>query len=192
MATSTGKTIGLIALIFLILLFFMHIVPGLFGIIFNPSPFSHISVLSNIGNFMHTNYGFPPSWFAFQIVPLGLLALWIAVILWVYRDAEKRNMNGVLWGLLVFVGNIIGLIIYLILRNEETFRSSPAPSVSVPGSGLCPSCSVQVQPGFAFCPHCGSKVEAECPKCKKPVSGKWKLCPFCGERLAEPATKVEE
>ena len=189
MATSTGKTIGLLALIFIALLFLMHLTPGLPGLIFNLHPLAHISVLSNIGNFMHTGFGFPPSWFVYQILPLGLLVLWIAVILWVYRDAERRNMNGVLWGLLVFVGNIIGLIIYLILRNEGIAPQSS--TSSGPGSRLCPSCSVMVQPGFAFCPHCGSKVEAECPACRKPVSRKWKLCPFCGERLANPVPDAE-
>ncbi|MBN2317919.1 MAG: zinc ribbon domain-containing protein [Acidobacteria bacterium] len=43
--------------------------------------------------------------------------------------------------------------------------------------GFAHPCSASVQPGFAFCPHCGTKVEAECRRCKKPVSRNWKLCP---------------
>jgi len=58
---------------------------------------------------------------------VGLLCLipiiyWIVAILlciWVYRDAESRGMNGVMWLIVVLIAGIIGLIIYLIVRKEK-------------------------------------------------------------------------
>jgi len=50
-----------------------------------------------------------------------VIALWciVAIILavWVYRDAEEREMEGALWLIIVLLTGIIGLIIYLIVRE---------------------------------------------------------------------------
>nr|MDO8062581.1 PLDc N-terminal domain-containing protein [Candidatus Freyrarchaeum guaymaensis]HDO80025.1 hypothetical protein [Candidatus Bathyarchaeota archaeon] len=50
-----------------------------------------------------------------------VIALWciVAIILavWVYRDAEERGMEGALWLIIVLLTGIIGLIIYLIVRE---------------------------------------------------------------------------
>lgn len=110
-----------------------------------------------------------------------LFIIWIAVIVWVYRDAERRNMNGVLWALLVFIGNLIGLLIYLIVRTD-----SPPVSLENERSEMtqpCPDCQKPVNVNFAFCPHCGAQLENICPKCGKQVETEWKVCPHCGEKL---------
>lgn len=59
-----------------------------------------------------------------QLFALGLylvIAFWciISIILavWVYSDAEKRGMEAALWLLIVLLTGIIGLIIYLIVRD---------------------------------------------------------------------------
>lgn len=43
----------------------------------------------------------------------------IAVAIWVYRDANRRGMNGTLWLIVVLLGSIIGLIVYLVVRNDS-------------------------------------------------------------------------
>ncbi|MCK5146875.1 zinc-ribbon domain-containing protein [bacterium] len=111
------------------------------------------------------------------IFPLLFMGVWLAVVAWVYRDAESRNMNGVLWGILCFVGNIIGLIVYLIMRNEE---------LGIPlsiQSAACSSCNKAVDDGFVYCPYCGHKMQSECSSCGKPASPDWKVCPHCGAGL---------
>jgi hypothetical protein len=47
------------------------------------------------------------------------LILWIFVLIWVYRDAEERGMSGILWVLVVFFLSIIGLIIYIVVRDDK-------------------------------------------------------------------------
>ena len=49
------------------------------------------------------------------IIALGL-TIWMCI--WVYRDAKKRGQNEVLWLLVVLVGGCIGLLVYLIVRDQ--------------------------------------------------------------------------
>jgi predicted amidophosphoribosyltransferase len=107
-----------------------------------------------------------------------LIGLWIWLIVWVYRDAESRGMNGVLWALLVLFGNFIGLLIYLIVRSDALPSSTPRIE-----SRLCPTCEKNIAETYAFCPYCGNKMETTCPECMKPVEPGWKVCPQCGAKL---------
>jgi RNA polymerase subunit RPABC4/transcription elongation factor Spt4 len=119
-----------------------------------------------------------------QFLPLTILFfLWAAVALWVYRDAERRNHSGLLWGLFVFVGNIIGLVIYLILRS-----SSPDTGVSLSpaATAACPKCGGAIRDSYVACPHCGTTLSKSCPRCGKRAEPDWKVCPHCGEPLTRP------
>ncbi|MBS3781436.1 MAG: hypothetical protein KGY66_05050 [Candidatus Thermoplasmatota archaeon] len=51
---------------------------------------------------------------------VGFLPLIISIVIayWVYKDAEKRNENGMLWGLIGFFLSIIGLIIWMVVRPD--------------------------------------------------------------------------
>lgn len=40
----------------------------------------------------------------------------IAIGVWLYKDAEKRGKSGALWLIIGLIANIIGLIIWLIVR----------------------------------------------------------------------------
>jgi len=54
------------------------------------------------------------------ILSIVMLIVWIFVIVWVYKDAEKRGKSGVLWAIIVFFLGIIGLIIWLVVRPKQT------------------------------------------------------------------------
>jgi hypothetical protein len=114
-------------------------------------------------------------------VPLLVMsALWVVVALWVYHDAEKRGHSGLLWGLFVFVGSIIGLIIYFIVRGSSgEWAYAPAPPPTHP----CPSCNQPVQSTYVACPYCGTALAQKCAHCGKPTELGWKVCPYCGEPL---------
>jgi hypothetical protein len=116
-----------------------------------------------------------------RMVPLLIMfALWAAVSLWVYHDAERRNHSGLLWGLFVFLGNIIGLIIYLIVRATD---SEPAVALAPTRSAACPSCSKPVQNTYVACPYCGASLAQKCTHCGKPAEPDWKVCPYCGQSM---------
>jgi putative membrane protein len=71
------------------------------------------------------------TWFGFPFFGWGMMFLWWALLLvigwFVYRDAEQRGMNGLLWFILIilpFVG-IVFLILYVLIR-ETSGRISPS------------------------------------------------------------------
>jgi drug/metabolite transporter (DMT)-like permease len=99
---------------------------------------------------------------------------------WVATDANKRGMNGVLWGIGVFLLCIVFLPIYLIVRKPE---QAQLPMAQAPGTFVPPPMPpgnpqlmtppaqhpvqppitppVQppvTQPSHQFCANCGSKL----------------------------------
>jgi TctA family transporter len=58
---------------------------------------------------------------------IGLIAVWILLAVWVYRDAKKRGMEATLWLLVVLLTGFIGLIVYLIVRREHPIQQPPPP-----------------------------------------------------------------
>ena len=179
MAASTGKTLGLIILIALIVLIAWRITPLLLA------PFGMITGATHIFRFPKLeSFRFGPDFIhisSFSVLTLFLFILWIAVIVWVYRDAERRGMNGILWALLVLIGNLIGLLIYLIVRSDTL--GIVQDTTSGPTTYSCPKCQEPVGRNFIYCPHCGTSLQNICPECKKSVEANWKLCPHCGKKL---------
>jgi Predicted membrane protein len=79
----------------------------------------------------------------FVFIPIAGLALSIALLVWVARDAKARGMDSaVLWMLLVFFLNLIGLVIYLFARPQGNL---------IP----CPNCGNNRLQASVKCPHCG-------------------------------------
>ena len=179
MATSTGKTIGLILLIALIVLISLRLTPLILAPLGVFTGAFHI-LGAPTHNMIEFATGFPRL-FPTTLLSLMLFAIWIVIIIWVYRDAERRGMNGVLWALLVLIGNLIGLLIYLIVRSDA-FQPPPDPVAS---KRACPHCQKPVASSFAYCPHCGSQMQPTCPECKRQVEPDWKACPHCGTKLEE-------
>jgi hypothetical protein len=61
---------------------------------------------------------------AFSLVCcIGWFVLNIAILIWVYRDANRYGANGLLWALIVFFAGIVGLLLYFALgRNSGSRR----------------------------------------------------------------------
>ena len=189
--SNNGKTIALVIIIVVLgLLAFRSIFFLLpFGVI--PGLSRHVGDIGpSVSGFFH---GFGAMGrFALFLLPVAFIVLWGAVLIWVYRDAEKRGMSGILWLLLVLIGNVIGLLIYAIVRSETPVRrpaqGGAAGPVCCPPEA-CPGCSKPVTPGYAFCPHCGRSLKKTCPVCGKPVEEGWKVCPSCGASLDPSAPR---
>ena len=102
-----------------------------------------------------------------------VLASLIFMIAYVNRDASRRGMNSALWTILVIVflptWGIIGLIIYLLMREPMPYQ--------------CPQCGSTVGARFNFCPNCKCNLHPSCPQCKREIAETDKFCPFCGYDL---------
>lgn len=133
-----------------------------------------------IGPLITVMLSYPASRSSLIFVPaILMLGLWTVVVIWVYVDAEKMAMSGLLWGILVMFGSIIGLVIYLMVRSGTFARITGA--VQQP----CAKCGKLVNDDFKACPYCGTALKDICPSCKKPVAADWKVCPYCQAQLTK-------
>ena len=81
---------------------------------------------------------------SFVFIPLVILALNIALLVWVARDAKSRGMDSaVIWMVLVMFTSVIGLVIYIFARPQGNLIQ-------------CPHCHNQRLQASAKCPHCGN------------------------------------
>jgi len=70
----------------------------------------------------------------------------------------------------LFVPNLIGLIIYLVVRNSYTKK-------------ICMGCGNPVDEHFVNCPFCGYKLKDSCNACGCAVEPEWNVCPKCGVKV---------
>jgi len=54
------------------------------------------------------------------IISLISLIIYIWLIVWTVKDAKSRGGNALLWGIIVFLFNIIGFIIYLLVGRKAS------------------------------------------------------------------------
>jgi Phospholipase_D-nuclease N-terminal len=73
---------------------------------------------------------------------VALIALNIALLVWVARDAKSRGMDSsILWMLLVMFTSVIGLLIYLFSRPQgELIQCSNCKGKRLKVSTSCPHC----------------------------------------------------
>jgi len=118
-----------------------------------------------------------------------VLVFWISIVAWTYRDIRDRSRDAafqVVAVLLVLVFNILGLVIYLILRPRETLAEAYARSLEeeallqeLEEQGICPSCKRYITGEFVICPYCRTQLKEPCIKCGRPLSFNWLACPYC-------------
>jgi hypothetical protein len=175
MNASAAKILGIILVALLVLMiawpikFVLFAPVGIINGLFNGFHGSH---------FTHSDWW---PWIGFAgFVALAALLFWIAVVVWVYRDAESRGMNGVLWVLVVFFVHLIGLLIYFLVRSEHPRKSPQAGPAPGPA---CPNCGKPVERDHTYCAACGDRIQPKCPKCGRDIQPGWAVCPYCGEKL---------
>jgi len=113
---------------------------------------------------------------------VGAFSVVFLMLGYVYRDAKRRGMNAPLWTLLVLILSggyfLIGLIIYLLVREPLPYT--------------CPQCSATVNARFNFCPNCKYNLHPACPQCQREVADSDKFCPYCATELTHgPKPQVE-
>lgn len=106
------------------------------------------------------------------IVIMTVLTIFILIGAYVYKDANARGMNGLLWAIVaMFAPSFIGIIVYLIVRENYANLS-------------CSNCGAQVKPGYNTCPNCGNSLKEKCENCGAYVEPEFKVCPNCAHELS--------
>ena len=133
------------------------------------------------------------SGFLLVLVTFGgafLAALWLALVLWTWRDIRSRARHPlaqVLAVLVVAILNLPGTLVYLILRPAHTLEEEyqrtleeEALLASIEDQSLCPGCERRVRDDWQVCPNCHTKLKKACPHCARLMELPWNICPYCG------------
>ncbi len=126
-----------------------------------------------------------------RLFVLFLIVLWLSLVYWTYRDAQRRGAMGFYWAVIVFLFNVFGWLIYLIVRPGEYLMDVRERELEIKereillnrSDLLCPSCSKPIEKDFLVCPYCLKKLRNTCPKCGRPVNTDWRMCPYCKTTL---------
>ncbi len=119
-----------------------------------------------------------------------LAALWVALIIWTYRDIRSRARDPlvhVLSALLVALLNLPGVLVYLILRPARTLEEEYQHTLeeesllqALEDLPLCPGCERRIKDDWQVCPNCHTKLKKTCHHCGKLMELPWNICPYCG------------
>jgi RNA polymerase subunit RPABC4/transcription elongation factor Spt4 len=134
-----------------------------------------------------------------------LVALWLALAVWTWRDIRNRARDPlaqVLAVLVVAVLNLPGVLVYLILRPAHTLEEEyqhtleeEALLASIEDQALCPGCERRVRDDWQVCPNCHTKLKKSCQHCARLMELPWNICPYCGTPapgMRKESAQVEE
>lgn len=122
-------------------------------------------------------------------VAVVIAAFWLAIVLWAYRDMRSRSRDPLaqlLVALLVLALNVPGLLIYILLRPQETLSAAYERSLEeeallqeIEERPSCPGCGQRVQHDWQACPHCHHRLKKACTHCDYLLEIPWNICPRC-------------
>lgn len=137
----------------------------------------------------------------YKIVIICLGLIWLAVIIWLSKDASRRYKHQI-WiiplCLIILPFNFIGLIIYLLIRpsiitDEGRWLDLERKYLlyEVDGVEFC-SCGELLKPTYLLCPNCTRALRTHCIHCNNIIELDWVKCPYCVEDTEfKPMNDVE-
>jgi RNA polymerase subunit RPABC4/transcription elongation factor Spt4 len=171
-------------------LFFGHL-QGILSLVMASSLFA--SAFGSVHGLLHST--------AFDIALDAALAVvvafWLGLAFWTFRDARRRMDDWLLVGLATLLGlaiPFVGPVIYMLFRPPEILDD-----VRVRDLGLrtleeragqrelqCPVCRAVVAEDYHVCPVCTTRLKQPCPECAAPLEPSWQVCPYCAASLVAP------
>ena len=119
-----------------------------------------------------------------------LVALWLALVIWTYRDMRARHRDRlvhILAALMVALLNLPGVLVYLILRPARTLEEEYQQTLeeeallqSIEDQSVCPGCERHIREDWLGCPSCQTKLRKTCHSCGRLMELPWNICPYCG------------
>lgn len=79
------------------------------------------------------------------VLAIVMLAVNVAILFWVAKDAKSRGMDGAMWIFLILFTGVLGLAIYLFSRTQGLLTQ-------------CENCGNNRLEVAVKCPHCGQKT----------------------------------
>jgi len=124
-----------------------------------------------------------------------LLAIWISLIVWTFRDIRSRSRDIfaiLLATLMVAIFGPLGLVIYFLLRPHTTLAELYERSLEeeallqdLEERIVCPGCRRKVEPDWLVCPDCHAILKKKCVNCGRLLHLRWDICPYCVTAVIE-------
>jgi hypothetical protein len=116
-----------------------------------------------------------------------LLILWIASVMWAFRDVASRTRQAPMQLIALFtLVPFVGIPVYLMLRPRYTLieeydhrLEAEALLHEIQEQATCPSCRRKIEEEFIACPFCRTALRSPCEKCGRALAATWVLCPYC-------------
>lgn len=132
-----------------------------------------------------------------------LVALWLAMVFWTYKDARRRIADPMVIGVAVatsLVFPFVGTLFYTILRPPEYLEDVMERNLEIRAREMelsgavdrCPACSTPVREEFLVCPHCRRRLKELCRKCERPLNIGWSVCPYCEAEVKQKVREEDE
>jgi len=128
-----------------------------------------------------------------------LVALWVSLVFWAFRDSRARTQDRllrVLAALLALVLGPLGVLVYLVLRPartlDEVYQAAleeEALLSEIEARTACPGCGNRTSTDWQLCPTCHTRLRRPCSRCGKLMELPWKICPHCA--TPAPGTRLE-
>jgi RNA polymerase subunit RPABC4/transcription elongation factor Spt4 len=119
-----------------------------------------------------------------------LVALWVALVVWTYRDMRARHRDKlvhILAALMVALLNLPGVLVYLVLRPARTLEEEYQQTLeeeallqSIEDQPVCPGCERRIREDWQVCPTCQTRLRKPCHSCGRLMELPWNICPYCG------------
>ena len=124
------------------------------------------------------------------LVGAFFLAFWVSLVVWTFRDVRARSRDvfaQLLAVLMVIIFNVAGLVLYFMLRPQETLAEQYERALEeeallqdIEERYNCPGCKHKIRADFQYCPSCHTRLKQVCPSCGKLIQLQWDMCPYCG------------
>jgi RNA polymerase subunit RPABC4/transcription elongation factor Spt4 len=118
-----------------------------------------------------------------------LAALWLALIIWTWRDIRNRARDPLVHVLSVLVVAVLfipGALVYLILRPPRTLEEEyqrtleeEALLTAIEEQAVCPGCERRIREDWQICPNCQTRLRKTCYNCGRLMELPWNICPYC-------------
>ena len=130
-----------------------------------------------------------------------LVAFWVGLIVWTWRDIRSRSSDifaALLASLLVAIFNVIGILLYLLLRPKYTLAEQYDRALEeeallreIEQAPACHKCGRPVNGEWQYCPYCETELRQPCHQCGHLLDPDWKRCPQCGAYPGQPEPEPE-
>jgi len=149
-------------------------------------PLAANTTFGGVHDFFHSG-----TWYLMRDIGVAfVIALWLGVAYWVYKDARRRIRDGWLVALAVLLGlglPFLGAFVYMLFRPPEYLEDVRERELEIRAmeerlslrDNQCPVCRAAIEPSFLVCPVCTTRLKQACVQCNAPLEALWQVCPYC-------------